>query len=124
MEMTVIEESGVQAVEGAPGQRFMATVRDVDRVIEACFEHRATSALLYAANLTDSFFDLSSGDAGAILQKLRNYHIRLAVVRTVDDRPMSSRFGEVVHEEQRGGFFGVFETRDAAMKWLSAQHDS
>ena len=34
-----------------------------------------------AENLNPAFFDLSSGDAGAVLQKLLNYDVRLAVVR-------------------------------------------
>jgi hypothetical protein len=35
--------------------------------------------------MTPAFFDLSSGDAGVILQKLRNYRIRLttAVIRAL-----------------------------------------
>jgi hypothetical protein len=31
----------------------------------------------------------------------------------------SSRFGEMVAEEQRGSFFGLFEARDAAVAWLA-----
>ena len=46
-------------------------------------------------NLTPAFFDLSSGEAGAILQKLRNYGIRLAVVCPPGRVLMSSRFGEM-----------------------------
>lgn len=54
----------------------------------------AGSALLYAPNLTAKF-DLSSREAGAILQKLRDYRIRLAVVCPVvstSDAPDSPRF--------------------------------
>ncbi|XXY51633.1 DUF4180 domain-containing protein [Sorangium sp. So ce269] len=118
MELTVVDEGGVLFVEGAPGQGLMSSVRDVDRVIEACFSDRVGCALLYAANLTPSFFDLSSGEAGAMLQKLRNYRIRLAVVCPPGGVDFSSRFGEVVAEERRGSDFGVFETREAAVAWI------
>ncbi|WP_438003674.1 DUF4180 domain-containing protein [Sorangium sp. So ce321] len=118
MELTVVDEGGVQLVEGAPGQGLMSSVRDVDRVIEACFSDRVGCALLYAANLTPAFFDLSSGEAGAMLQKLRNYEIRLAVVCPPGAVDFSSRFGEVVAEERRGRHFGVFETREAAVEWI------
>jgi hypothetical protein len=40
------------------------------------YSHRAGSALLYSPNLTERFFGLSSGEAGAILEKLRNYRLR------------------------------------------------
>ncbi|WP_437752137.1 DUF4180 domain-containing protein [Sorangium sp. So ce1389] len=118
MELTLVDEGGVQFVEGAPGQAFMSSVRDVDRVIEACFSDRVGCALLYAANLTPAFFDLSSGEAGAMLQKLINYEIRLAVVCPPGAVDFSSRFGEVVAEERRGRHFGVFEAREAAVEWI------
>jgi hypothetical protein len=118
MKLTLIDENGVQAVEGEPGVAFMMSVNDVDRVIEACLSEGANAALLYAANLTPTFLDLSSGDAGAILQKMRNYSIRLAVVCPPGEVAFSTRFGEMVADEQRGTHFGIFETRQAACDWL------
>ena len=78
----------------------------------------AGAALLYAENLTDAFFDLSSRQAGAILQKLRNYGVRLAVVCPAGTVQFSRRFGEVLAEERRGRFFGAFDTRREAVEWL------
>lgn len=117
-ELRVVEEDGVQVVEGEPGEPLMASVDDAGRVIEACFTHRVDAALLYPENLTAGFFDLSSGQAGAILQKLRNYRVRLAVVCPPGGVQLSSRFGEMVAEEQKGRYFGLFETRRAAREWL------
>jgi hypothetical protein len=114
----VIEEGGVKVVEGVPNEHFMSRAADADRVVEACFSSGARCALLYAQNMTSAFFDLSSGDAGAILQKLRNYKIRLAVVCPPDRVPFSSRFPEMVAEERRGPHFGLFDTREAARAWL------
>ena len=119
-EVTVAEANGRKCVEGPPHRPLMATVEDVARVIEACFSARALSALLYARNLTPAFFDLSSGEAGAILQKLRNYRIRLAVVCPPGEVAFSSRFGEMVAEERRGPHFRLVETRPAAWDWLTA----
>ncbi|AUX23929.1 uncharacterized protein SOCEGT47_044590 [Sorangium cellulosum] len=117
-DLTVADESGAKFVEGPPGQGFLSRVRDADRVLEACFAARVRCALLYAENLTAAFFDLSSGEAGAILQKLRNYRIRLAVVCPPGSVEFSSRFGELLAEERRGDHFGVFETREAATEWI------
>ena len=74
--------------------------------------------MLYSENLPGRFFDLSSGEAGAILQKFRNYTIRLAVV-CASSVQLSRRVGEMVEEERRGRNFGLFETRDSARQWLS-----
>ena len=115
MELTTTEEAGQTIEVGLAGQAFMAGPGDVDLIIEACFASGARSALLFADNLPAGFFDLSSGQAGAILQKLRQYRIRLAVVGGFER--FSSRFGEVVAEERTE--FSVFETRDAARDWLA-----
>jgi Domain of unknown function (DUF4180) len=115
---SVVEEDGLRVVEGVPDTPVMSRAADVNRVLEACFSHRVDCALLFASNLTDGFFDLSSGDAGAILQKFRNYGVRLPVVSPPGSVAYSSRFGEMLAEERQGRHFGVFETREAARAWL------
>ncbi len=118
MELTRVEEDGIVVVEGQPEQTFITSVEDTRRLIEDCFAHRVRAVLLYAPNLPRSFFDLSSGHAGSILQQLQNYHIRLAVVAPPGSVTLSSRFGELLAETQRGGDFGLFATRAAARSWL------
>jgi hypothetical protein len=118
IELTLVEEGGVSVVEGPPDAPFMSSVDDANRVIEACLSYGVSAALLYAANLPGGFFDLSSGQAGNMLQKLRNYRVRLAVVYTPGSVRFSSRFEEMMVEERRSGYFGVFETREAAWEWL------
>jgi hypothetical protein len=118
MQFSVVEEGDVRLIEGQPSQRLMSRVDDAARVVEACLAADVDAALLYPDNLTTEFFDLSSGEAGAVLQKLRNYHVRLAVVCVPGSVRLSTRFGEVVAEQRRGQWFGVFETRQAALEWL------
>ncbi|HWZ30346.1 MAG TPA: DUF4180 domain-containing protein [Bryobacteraceae bacterium] len=118
-DFTISETGGVRIVEGPPDRPVMRTVDDAALVVETCFSHRALSALLYAENLTEHFFDLSSGEAGAVLQKLRNYRIRVAVVYSPDRVRFSTKFGELVTEENRGNHFRLFESAEAAREWLS-----
>jgi hypothetical protein len=118
-ELAVSEQAGVRFLEGPPDLPLMRSTEDATLLVENCFSHRAQAALLYAANLPERFFDLSSGEAGAILQKLRNYRIRLAVVCTPGSVQFSSRFGEMAAEESRTGYFQVFESDRAAREWLS-----
>ena len=109
--------NGRRFVEGVPGQSLVCGADEVTVVMEACLSHQVGRALLYSDNLPAHFFDLSSGDAGTILQQCRTYGIRLAVVCAPDVRP-SRRFGEMVAEESRGPHFRVFEGREAAAAWL------
>jgi hypothetical protein len=56
-----------------------------------------------------------------VLQKLRNYRIRLAVVCPPGTVRFSSRFSEMLAEERRLPHFGVCDTREGAVAWLSAR---
>ena len=118
MEFTVSEAMGVRFLEGIPRQSCMLHADDAATVLQECLNRRVDRVMLYSENLPDRFFDLSSGEAGAILQKFRNYNIRLAVVCS-SSMQLSRRFGEMVEEERRGRNFGLFETRDSARQWLS-----
>jgi hypothetical protein len=118
-----VTDQGLRVIEGPPDAPWMARPADANRLIEACAEASTNLALLYPSNLTPAFFDLSSGDAGDILQKLRNYGVRLAVVCPPGSARFSRRFGEAVAEERDRGWFGLFDTREAALAWLSAGSD-
>ena len=119
-DLSVSDAGGVSFVEGRPGVPFMTSADDAGRIIEACWSHHASNALLYAENVCPGFFDLSTRDAGAILQRLRNYGIRLVIVCPSGHVRFSSRFGEMVAEEHRGRDFAIVESREAAVDWLRA----
>jgi len=119
VELDVYDLPGLRVAEGPPGQPLMRQVSAVISILEVCFEHRARALILYPENLTERFFDLSSGEAGEVLQKLRNFNIRLAVIGSPELR-LSSRFGELLADEQRGPYFRLLDTRAAAQEWLAA----
>ena len=116
--LRLVEEDGVKVIEGPAGEPLMTSVKDTDLIVEACFSNDVQTALLYAENVTDDFFDLSSGNAGAVLQKLRNYGIRLAVVCPPGSVGFSTRFEEMLAQERQGRYFDVLESRRAALEWL------
>jgi PadR family transcriptional regulator AphA len=118
MDLQVVELDNGIALEGAPGIPLMRAAEEYTDVIGACFEQGARAVLLYAANLPDRFFDLSSGDAGTILQKFRQYRIRLAVIAAPDGPPQSRRFQELLADERQGNDFAVLPDRAAAVAWL------
>jgi hypothetical protein len=118
IDFTLVEDAGLRVLEGDPDRLLIGGAADANRLLEACFSNGARCALLHAGNLSRRFFDLSSGEAGAILQKLRNYGVTLAVVCPPGTIRFSSHFGEMLAEEQPRGRFGVFESRQAARNWL------
>jgi len=120
MNLTVTEKAGLRLVEGPPGEQLMRTSDDAVSLVEACFSNMSLRALLYAPNLTARFFDLSSGEAGAILQKLRQYRIRVALVCPTGSVQFTERFQEMANEEARGQHFHIFESAEPAREWLTS----
>jgi hypothetical protein len=104
-----VDESDVRIVEGTRGQLIIPRTQDTTLVIEACLSARTRAALLYPENLTAGFFDLSSGEAGEVLNKLRRFGVRLAIVCAPGSVTFSSRFREILCDD-----LGVFDTRDRA----------
>jgi hypothetical protein len=119
-----VHDCPMKLLEREPGARYLADAADVERLIEDCISAGSRAALLHAENLPHKFFDLSSGQAGQILQKLRTYRVRLAVVAPSERVATSPRFGDMVAGERRSGQFAMFETREAAAAWLvTGEHE-
>lgn len=117
MDLELRDIHGLRVLEAVPGQPVIDQVADVGTVLGACFADDVQRLLLYSDNLSARFFDLSTGDAGEILQKLRNYHLRLAIVRS-PELALSRRFEELLVDERRGPHFRMFDDRPAALAWL------
>jgi Domain of unknown function (DUF4180) len=111
--VNTVHHAGVAIVEGDAGESMIRRTDDTSRLLEACFSAKTQCALLYPANVTARFFDLSSGEAGLILDKLRRFRIRLAVVCPPGSVAFSRRFAELRADDLR-----IFESRDAALEWL------
>lgn len=118
MDISVTTIDGQTIIEGTPGVRLLNSADDIVDLIGLSFEYSTRSLLLYAENLTEHFFDLSSGDAGVILQKLRNYHIRLAIVQPPGGAHQSSMFRQMAQEESKAGDFRIFDDKESAEAWL------
>jgi hypothetical protein len=118
MTLSVVLEADFTLVEGRAGQRFMEKADDASRVVEACLSRRHRLGTPRHGEPARRVLRLSSRVAGEVLQKLRNYRVRLAVVCTPGTVRFSSRFGEMLAEERRLPHFGVFDTRDEAIAWL------
>lgn len=92
---------------------------DALKVITACIESGSHALLIDRDALPPEFFDLSTGVAGALVQRLTQYEIRMAGV--VPDVSIHSRpFQDFAREANRGRWFRFFPDREQAVAWLSA----
>jgi GNAT superfamily N-acetyltransferase len=99
----------------APGARSL----DPAALVAGCIEQGARALLLDRDALPAAFFELSTGLAGELVQKLANYRIRMAcVVPDLPARP--ARFREFAREANAGRELRFFATRREAVDWLEA----
>jgi PadR family transcriptional regulator AphA len=118
MELNVIRIAEKQYLAGMPGEPLIQTEADVNRILEACYENDTNRVLLYAENFSDHFFDLSSGEAGIILQKFSQYFVKAAAVLCLDQVPHTLKFEELALETNRGNEFRIFKDLEQAEIWL------
>ena len=93
--------------------------RPVDPVaaVVRCIEHGSRALLFDRGALPTAFFDLASGVAGELAQKLADYHVRMAAV-VPDSEARSPRFQEFAREANQGRQLRFFATREEAVAWL------
>lgn len=87
-------------------------------LVGACYERNLWSVLFDEGSLRPEFFDLSSGAAGDMVQKLVNYGIRVAAV-VPDVTAYSEAFRDFARESNRSGPVRFFSDRSSAAAWLS-----
>ncbi|KAA3647190.1 MAG: DUF4180 domain-containing protein [Chloroflexi bacterium] len=93
---------------------------DPNEVIESCANAEAQAVLADDQALPSEFFDLSSGFAGELVNKLSMYRIRLAGV-VPDVSIHSEHFQAFAREANRRGDIRFFLTREEAINWLEAK---
>ena len=93
------------------------SVKDINDMIGACFG--AEGILLREEDLAPDFFDLSSGLAGELLQKLVNYRLRAAIV-VPDPDAHGERFSELAYEHRTHDMIRFVRSREEADAWLRA----
>jgi hypothetical protein len=116
MPLSVTEQQGIRIVEGPRDTPLMRVPQDATLLLEACFSADARAVLLHPENVTPQFFDLSSGEAGEILDKLRRYRVHLALVCPPGSARFSSRFAELLADDLQ-----TFDSRDEACAWLASR---
>lgn len=116
MRYTVVEkENGKYLYLGPEGRQLLAE-RDGLDLISLCAENDTTLLLIHGDRLSEDFFRLRTGVAGAILQKFAQYNIRAAVV--LDTDTVRGKFREYLSESNRGPTFRSYASIEEAEGWL------
>lgn len=113
-------KNGVRIVELNAGGGLVRTEQDALDLVAACMERGAERLLIDSNCLSEEFFRLRTGLAGAVLQKLANYNLKAAVVAP-ESAVRRGKFEDFVLETNRGEQFRIFEGREEAISWLTAK---
>jgi PadR family transcriptional regulator AphA len=120
MNIITFRKSGERIAELDAGGGFIRTEQDALDLVAACMERGADRLLIDANCLSEAFFRLRTGLAGAVLQKFANYGLKAAVVAPFG-AARRGKFEDFVLETNRGNQFGIFEGREEAIGWLAAE---
>jgi hypothetical protein len=113
----LVEQGEIKYVEVLARPEPVRTEQDALELLSLLGEHGAGRLMLRAEALSEDFFRLKTGVAGAVLQKLVNYSVKTAIVLP-ENAQLGPRFKELVSETKKGGPYRFFKDRDKAEKWL------
>lgn len=116
----VVENGRGKYVEVACGGAPLCSERDALDLVAACGGADTGLLLIHDEALSDDFFRLRTGLAGAVLQKFSNYGIKAVLVLT-DEKRAQGKFRDLLIELNRGGGIRAFGNAADAENWLLAQ---
>lgn len=116
MRYELMEKEGNKYVYLGPVGKQIEAERDGLGLVAICAQHGTSLLLIDSARLSDAFFQLKTGVAGAVMQKLTQYNIKVAV--TLDHARIHGKFKEYLKESNRGSLFRTYDTITDAEKWL------
>ncbi len=90
---------------------------DISVAIGACLG--SNGLILTENDLAPEFFDLRSGLAGELFQKITNYRLQAAIV-VPDPDAYGERFSELAHEHRSHDLIRFTRSEDEARAWLGA----
>jgi hypothetical protein len=119
MKKIPLTSDSLKLMEIQSDEVFINTSSDgVNLVGEAYFDGY-DGIILHAKNLAPSFFDLSTGFAGDILQKFATYKIRLAIVGDFSD-VASQSLRAFIRESNQYGHITFAATTSEALEKIQA----
>ncbi|MFE4709915.1 DUF4180 domain-containing protein [Paenibacillus sp. NPDC056722] len=119
MNYQVISNNNVAYVSVLSAETPLSREQDALDLIALCSEHDTKLLMLHNAVLSADFFNLRTGLAGGMMQKLINYHVKTALI--LDEMITEGRFKELASELNKGDQFRMFDNTDEAEQWLLQQ---
>ncbi|GAC40884.1 DUF4180 domain-containing protein [Paenibacillus popilliae] len=116
MEYVFMDKGAVKYIHFTFAETPLCT-ENVSDIISICVENNTNFVLFDSEALSDEFFNLRTGVAGAVLQKFTMYRIKAAAVIT-DQQRIKGKFKNMLAENNKRGDFRSFESIIDAENWF------
>lgn len=120
MEDILKSSNGVQYIDLTGSDFSIQREGELNDLLGMCYTHNCNILLLDVDNLSDDFFNLRTGLAGAAMQKFANYQVKVAVLLPVNAHH-NERFKELMYEMNQSNQIRFYSDRDEAENWLVKQ---
>jgi DNA-binding PadR family transcriptional regulator len=117
MDYKIADNGNIRYLELISTVKPLDTEQDMLDLISLCGENEINMLLIHGSCLSEDFYNLKTGVAGAMLQKLVNYYIKAAVVIT-DKSGLSKRFTELISEANQGSQYCFPSSVGEAEDWF------
>lgn len=119
MKIECIKNSGVDiAIISGNEKAITDTGGALDMVMSAKYETGAVKIAIDKRTMAEAFFVLSTGVLGETLQKLINYHVKVAIWGDYS-KYSSKPLKDFIYEANRGKDFFFVETKEEAVQALT-----
>ncbi|CUX17828.1 DUF4180 domain-containing protein [Clostridium sp. C105KSO13] len=118
MQFTTIEENGTKVALVTGGEKIITDTQSaLDLLATVNYETGADRIVINKKNVEDTFFVLSTGLAGEILQKFVSYHTKVAIYGDYS-KYTSKPLKDFIYESNRGNDVFFVPTKEEAVEKL------
>ena len=122
MQFDSIERNGIKmAIVIGEEKVITDTQSALDLLATASYENGANRIVINKEDIVDSFFVLSTGLAGEILQKFVTYHTKVAIYGDYT-KYTSKPLKDFIYESNRGNDIFFLPTKEEAIERLVSNH--
>jgi hypothetical protein len=116
MKYQIRQRDGILYMIAQEGELLIGDEQDAVDLIALCGEENSDRLILFADNLSQEFFDLTTRLAGSVLQKFSNYRVKCAIV--IPPSLDKGKFHEMLIEANRQHSLHFFSTLKDAEEWI------
>lgn len=116
MQLDSMEQNGIKVITVIRSENVITdTPSTLDLLAMVNYETGANRIAINKENVVDSFFILSSGVAGEVLQKFVNYQTKVAIYGEYTSKPLK----DFMYESNKGSNIFFVATKEEAVKRLA-----